>query len=313
MRKRDERKNKERIEKIKNEQEKEAYNSKINFFTSIAHEIRTPVSLIIGPLEQIIETSGTLPDDIKGDMNIIDRNSQRLLNLVNQLLDFRKIEKEVIQIMLSDQNVYEFLLNIYDRFKSYVEHKHIKFIFTYDNKDFHTGIDVENLTKVVSNLLNNASKYTKDSIELILCTNAQKNRYEICVKDNGNGITENEQKNIFKPFYQVSGEHKSGTGLGLYLVKSIVDACNGEIKIDGKSGNGLAFSVFLPINKAERAENNGDKSISITFDNTEQNTADTTIEEQNGTIYDKNRAAYTHSGRQSGYAGIHQKKPFSFL
>lgn len=290
MRKRDERRNKERIEKIKNEQEKEAYNSKINFFTSIAHEIRTPVSLIIGPLEQIIETSGTLPDDIKGDLNIIDRNSQRLLNLVNQLLDFRKIEKEAIQITLSDQNVYEFLLNIYDRFKSYVEHKHIKFIFTYDNKDFHTGIDVENLTKVVSNLLNNASKYTKDSIELILRTNTQKNRYEICVKDNGNGITENEQKNIFKPFYQVSGEHKSGTGLGLYLVKSIVDACNGEIKIDSKSGNGLAFSVFLPINKAERAENNGDKSISITFDNTEQNTADTTIEEQNGTIYDKNRA-----------------------
>ncbi|MFV0312709.1 MAG: two-component regulator propeller domain-containing protein [Dysgonomonas sp.] len=248
IRNRDEKRNKERIEKIKNEQEKEAYDSKINFFTSIAHEIRTPVSLIIGPLEQIIETSDTLPENIKGDLNIIDRNSQRLLNLVNQLLDFRKIERETIQITLSDQNVYEFLLNMYDRFKSYVEHKHIKFVYTYDNKDFRTAIDVENLTKVVSNLLNNASKYTKDYIELILRSDVEGNKYIICVKDNGDGISENEREKIFKPFYQISGNHKAGTGLGLYLVKTIVDACNGSIDIESEPGKGLSVSITLPVN-----------------------------------------------------------------
>ncbi|MBK5720112.1 response regulator [Dysgonomonas sp. Marseille-P4677] len=247
MRKRDEKRNKERIEKIKNEQEKEAYDSKINFFTTIAHEIRTPVSLIIGPLEQIIKTARSLPEEIKGDLNIIDRNSQRLLNLVNQLLDFRKIEKEAIQISLFNQNVHEFLQNMYDRFKPFMDHKQINFVYTYDSVDFCTGIDVENLTKVVSNLLNNASKYTKDSVELILRTKIDRGLYEICVKDNGPGISESEQERIFKPFYQISGVHKSGTGLGLYLVKSIIDANDGKIKIDSEPEKGLSFSVFLPV------------------------------------------------------------------
>ena len=249
MRSRDEKRNRERIDKMKNEQEKEAYNSKLNFFTSIAHEIRTPVSLIIGPLEQIINTSQSLPQDIRGDLNIIDRNSQRLLNLVNQLLDFRKIEKEAIQITLSNQNVYEFLQNMYDRFKPFIEHKNIKFTYTYDTQDFCTGIDEENLTKVVSNLLNNASKYTNDSIELIFRTQLDNGIYEICVKDNGPGISKNEQELIFKPFYQISEGHKSGTGLGLYLVKSIIDACEGEIRIDSDLGKGLSFSVLLPVNR----------------------------------------------------------------
>lgn len=249
IRRREEKRNAERIEKIKNEQEKEAYDSKLNFFTSIAHEIRTPVSLIIGPLEQIINTSQSLPEDIREDLNIIDRNSQRLLNLVNQLLDFRKIEKEVIQISLSYENVCEFLQNLYDRFKPFIENKQIKFVYIYDNKDFHAGIDVENLTKAVSNLLNNASKYTKDSIELILRTKGDEDSYEICIKDNGAGISENEQDKIFRPFYQISERHQSGTGLGLYLVKSIIDACDGDIKIESELGNGLSFSIFLPINK----------------------------------------------------------------
>lgn len=248
FRRKDQEKNRIRIEKIKNEQEKEAYNSKINFFTMITHEIRTPVSLIKGPLEQIIQTSHLLPENLKQDLKIIDRNTQRLLDLINQILDFRKIEKETVFVSFSDQNVYEFLLNIYDRFKSFVEHKQIKFVYVYDSQTFHTGIDVENLTKVVSNLLNNASKFTNDYIELSLRTNTEEGKFEISVKDNGPGIEASEQETIFKPFYQTSKGHKSGTGLGLYLVKSIVDAWKGKIELKSEPGSGSTFLVTLPIN-----------------------------------------------------------------
>lgn len=254
QKKREDRKSKEKIDKIKADQEKESYDSKISFFTNIAHEIRTPVSLIIGPLEQITKNNHLLPADIVNDLTIIDRNSQRLLSLVNQLLDFRKIERQTIQITLAHQNIYEFLLGVYDRFKPFIEHKNIRFIYTYNNRDFHTSIDVENLTKVVSNLLNNASKYTKDYIELNLDVNIKANKYSICVSDNGIGIPSNEQQNIFKPFYQISGSDKSGTGIGLYLVKSIVDASDGKIKIESEAGKGLSILIELPIIKESNNE-----------------------------------------------------------
>lgn len=245
--KRAKRRNIDKLEKMKAEQEKEMYNSKIEFFTNIAHEIRTPVSLIIGPLEQIVSNSEILPENVVEDLNIINRNGQRLLSLVNQILDFRKIEKETFKITLSIQNIYELLRNVYDRFKPSVEHKRIKFIYTYDSKDFHTAIDAENITKVISNLLNNASKYTKDYIELRLTTNTGSDNFEICVIDNGPGIPEEEQENVFKPFYQISGNHKSGTGIGLYLVKSVVDASKGTITLKSDPDKGLSFSVLLPI------------------------------------------------------------------
>lgn len=246
MRRLDEKKHQEKIEKIKNEQEKEVYNSKIAFFTNVAHEIRTPVSLIIGPLEEITKNTHDLPDKVVRNINIINKNSKRLLTLVNQLLDFRKIEKQTIQVLLANANVYEFLQNIYERFSSFIENKNIEFNFTYDTCDFVTGIDEENLTKVVSNMLNNASKYTTDYIELHLDSRKGEDVFEITVIDNGPGIPEKEKENVFKPFYQVAENHKSGTGIGLYLVKLIVDAFYGEITLKDHENGGLVMTILLP-------------------------------------------------------------------
>lgn len=246
QKRKEEAKNRAKIEKIKAEQEKESYNSKINFFTTIAHEIRTPVSLIIGPLEHIIKNK-KIPDEVVSNLSIIDRNSQRLLTLVNQLLDFRKIEKETINISLTNQNLYEFMLSIYNRFKPFVENKKINFTYNYESKDFCTGIDEENLTKVISNLLSNASKYTKDSIDLNFSTDTKAKTFTISVIDNGTGIPTEEQQKIFEAFYQIADGHKSGTGIGLYLVKSIVDALNGKIILDNREGEGLIFTIVLPI------------------------------------------------------------------
>lgn len=245
-RNREDKKNQEEIERIKTEQEKEASHSKINFFTSIAHEIRTPVSLIKGPLEQIMKNTDAFPEKIVTELNTIDRNSQRLLILVNQLLDFRKIEKETVNVSLTNENIYLFLLSIYERFQSFVENKNIKFVFSCDDENFRTGIDTENLTKVISNLLSNASKYSTDYIMLKLDTQSSDDYFKISVIDNGPGISEEEQENIFKLFYQIKDRHVSGTGIGLYLVKSIVDALNGKIDITKAEPKGLNITISLP-------------------------------------------------------------------
>lgn len=248
LKKRQEEKQKEEIERIKSEQEKEVYNAKINFFTSIAHEIRTPVSLIIGPLEKITELSSTLPEKIRGDLNIIERNAQRLLFLVNQLLDFRKIERETITTNITGVNINELLMNIYDEFKPYMEYRNIRFEYKTDNKDFVNKTDAENLRKVISNLLNNTSKYSKDHVVLELITVGITDNYEIKVTDNGPGISIDEYDNIFKPFYQIPGVNKPGTGIGLYLVKSIVDSLGGTIIVDKNPEGGSVFTVKLPDN-----------------------------------------------------------------
>ncbi len=246
LREKDKRKNEEKIVRIRSEQEKEMYRSKIEFFTNVAHEIRTPLSLIIAPLEQVIEASDAMPDAIKENLDIMRSNSQRLLTLVNQLLDFSKIEKRGIQISLSNQNIYLLVSKIYQRFKPFIEHKHILFEYICNDTDFETMTDAENLTKVVSNLLSNASKYTTDHILLKLNAHLSADYYEISVKDNGAGLSESETEHIFKPFYQAPGQYNSGTGLGLFLVKSIVDALDGKIELINNPGESFSISVVLP-------------------------------------------------------------------
>ncbi len=246
LREKDKRKNEEKIVRIRSEQEKEMYRSKIEFFTNVAHEIRTPLSLIIAPLEQVIEASDAMPDAIKENLDIMRSNSQRLLTLVNQLLDFSKIEKRGIQISLSNQNIYLLVSKIYQRFKPFIEHKHILFEYICNDTDFETMTDAENLTKVVSNLLSNASKYTTDHILLKLNAHLSADYYEISVKDNGAGLSESETEHIFKPFYQAPGQYNSGTGLGLFLVKSIVDALDGKIALINNPGESFSISVVLP-------------------------------------------------------------------
>ncbi|RNC64115.1 hybrid sensor histidine kinase/response regulator transcription factor [Proteiniphilum sp. X52] len=246
LREKERRKNEEKIASIRSEQEKEMYRSKIEFFTNVAHEIRTPLSLIIAPAEQVIEASGAMPDTITENLDIIKSNSQRLLTLVNQLLDFSKIEKGCVQISLSWQNIHHLLVEIYKRFRPFVESKHIRFEYFSDDTDFETMADAENLTKVVSNLLGNASKYTTDLIVLRLQAHLAPDYYKISVTDNGIGLPESETGHIFKPFYQVSGQYNSGTGLGLYLVKSIVDAFEGKIETVNHPGEGFSISIILP-------------------------------------------------------------------
>jgi signal transduction histidine kinase/ligand-binding sensor domain-containing protein/DNA-binding response OmpR family regulator len=243
---REEKKHRKQMQQLQSEKEKELYDAKINFFTLVAHEIRTPVSLIIATLEKIMDSVKSLPDTVQDSLHIINHNSQRLLSLVNQLLDFRKAEEKSFLINFALHNIYGLLKNLYDRFKPVMEQQNIAFSLDMENREISAVADAEALTTIVSNLLTNALKFTKDSIK-ISATSSREHIY-IKVIDNGEGIAKENIRKIFQPFFQVTQNCKSGTGtgIGLSLVKFLVDAHDGKIEIDSIPGKGTAFTVILP-------------------------------------------------------------------
>lgn len=291
LRMKDIRKNEEKFIKIKNEKEKEIYKSQIEFFTNVSHEIRTPLSLIIAPLEQVIENSEKMPDSTKTNLNIMKSNTKRLLTLVNQLLDFSKVEKGGIQITLSNQNIHTLLISVYERFEPLIKQNKIKFEYICDDISMETMTDQENLTKAVSNMLSNALKYTTDYISLVFEADFSDSYYKITVNDNGNGLPEQEEQNIFNPFYQIPGQHKSGTGLGLFLVKSIVEALEGKIDIKNVSGSGVSISLILPKKTDSLLKEKNSKSVlqtrfvhDATVEHIKQQTPCTDSEDEKQTI-----------------------------
>lgn len=241
-----EKKHKEEILVIKEEQEREAYQSKINFFTMIAHEIRTPVSLIVGPLGEILNSSYPLPEWMLSSLNIMSKNCNRILDLINQLLDFRKIEEKGEQYKLKGYSITSILKEVTSRFLSAAKEKGLDFKVYYPKEDVMTEVDKDAFIKAISNLLTNAFKYTTSKVIVRLKINFKRNVYSISVMDDGPGVNVNEQDLIFEPFYQASG-HKHGTGVGLSIVKRVVDGHNGTITIMEKDDGLTHFYLEFPI------------------------------------------------------------------
>lgn len=241
--KRAEHQHQQEIVRLNEEKEKEVREARLNFFTMIAHEIRTPVSLIIGPLEKLMKVGS--PTD---DLRVINRNAHRLLELVNQLLDFRKVEQQSLVIHFAPQNIHELIKSISERFAPTFEQGGKRFSVEYPDEQFTAIIDREAVTKVVSNLLTNANKYTTDEVRLSCHAGPDEDHFQIVVADNGIGIKEEDQQRIFEPFFQAEG-NKPGTGIGLNIVKNIVDLHHGTISVASAVGKGSAFTVVLPVSQ----------------------------------------------------------------
>lgn len=248
------------INQLNVSKEREVHEAKIKFFTMIAHEIRTPVSLIIGPLEKIMKSSIPMPAVLWNNLNIIDRNSQRLLFLVNQLLDFRKVEQEGIDIKYASHNIRQLLQAVCERFEPFITHHGAHLEVEYPDADFTAMVDGEAITKLISNLLTNASKYTKDKVILSCVVHPEQNTFVVKVTDNGTGISEEDRKKIFKPFYQAM-DNKPGTGIGLSIVKSIVESHNGCIDVESEINKGSSFIVTLPIEQIGATAKDGGTDV----------------------------------------------------
>lgn len=223
------------LEHVENERQQELYKMKLDFFTNISHEIRTPLTLISGPVEELLSTSENNTNNEK-KLKIIKHNSDRLLKLVNELLDFRKAENGRMKIYCEKQDIVPFCFEVYESFKGISVEKNIDYKFVINTNSVMVYFDKNQMEKVIYNLLSNAFKFTKKNGKIVFSVeqpNQKEGWVDIKIKDNGIGIPEHSKKNIFKSFFQVDnrGIQNMGSGVGLALSKSIVELHHGEITI----------------------------------------------------------------------------------
>jgi signal transduction histidine kinase/ligand-binding sensor domain-containing protein/DNA-binding response OmpR family regulator len=240
-------------EKIKRERDEKLNNEKLRFFTNISHELRTPLTLILGPVRQLLELTASSSYE-RSRASLINQNANRLLRLVNQILDFRRAETGVIKLKVVKSEVLIPTKNVFYSFSELAESKHINFNLDMEKDIIDCWIDLEKYNKILYNLLSNALKFTENygSVNLFIGIEEGKRRTLIIeVSDDGIGIPMESQQKIFSRFYQASNskEITTGTGIGLSLVKALVDIHKGEIKVESTPKFGSIFTVRLPIDK----------------------------------------------------------------
>lgn len=246
---------KQRLFEVK--KEKELYEAKLNFFTDIAHEIRTPVTLISGPLESII-TEDISNEKVNKGLSIIKKNTNTLLSLINQLLDFRKVDSERFIVNITQLEILELIESIISRFEGSIKAKGITYSV---NKNGHSSIyieaDKEAVEKIINNLLSNAIKYGKTYIHISV---EEENSFlKLQVTNDGDTIPDEFRNKLFEPFFRVRNSlNQEGSGLGLSLTKSLVEILNGYIYYDSAEGVNN-FNLKLPktdtIEKTEKEYN----------------------------------------------------------
>ena len=246
--KRNSEKNNMELKRIKAEQQQEAYKAKIDFFTHVAHEIKTPVTLIKAPLDMILQNQNEGKD--LANLEIMSRNTDRLLNLVNQLLDFKKISSDGHDICLKASDPALLIEQVVNRFDIAVLGD-IKITKKLPREAVHCMLDPEAYTKIISNLVTNAVKHARSRIEVILEVRLSNNGHDLHleVSDDGPGIPEKDRKKIFESFYQINTENNpriSGVGLGLSLVKLLVQKHNGKAYIDDSHSSGCCICIDIP-------------------------------------------------------------------
>lgn len=251
FRKRSLRKHMQAVELFKYEKEREIYNAKIDFFTNVAHEIRTPLTLIKNPLENVLE-NGNINDDVKEDLEIMDLNTNRLLDLVNQLLDFRKTETKGFRLNLVNCNVAEIIRNTYKRFTPTARDKKIDFRLQIPD-ELDCPVDMEGFTKIISNLFNNAIKYGSTYIYVEASFSDEENMFQLKITNDGEIVPLDMREEIFKPFTQCQdglSNHVQGTGIGLALARSLAELHGGTLYMDSDTDVNR-FILNIPYNKDE--------------------------------------------------------------
>ncbi len=259
---------------------------KSRFFTNISHEFRTPLTLILGPIKQIIEK--IKDEKIKNELQIVHKNAKSLLGLVNELLDISKLESGNMKLQASPQNIIPLLKALVHSFCSYAERKRINLKFNCDEEEIIAYADKEKIEKIITNLLSNAFKFTPEEGEIevsvrtisksILTDGVSKSKIfkplflnnklpppleerevgsfinflEIYIRDNGIGIPKENISKIFDRFYRVNGSHtreKEGTGIGLSLTKELIELHKGKIEVESEEGKGTTFTISIPLGK----------------------------------------------------------------
>ncbi|MVN76026.1 substrate-binding domain-containing protein [Hymenobacter sp. HMF4947] len=225
--------------------------AKLRFFTNFSHELRTPLTLILGPIEDLLTSPANLSTAQRQDLGLVRRNTQRLLQLVNQLLDFRKIDVGKMAVRATEGDLVGFVREIMDVFEKTARRRGITFRFLPAEPVIFLWFDGDILDKVFFNLLSNAFKYTPDGGHITVCIQpeADAKTVRISVEDDGRGIADADQAHILEWFYQGSQPSANSSGLGLALAEGLTRLHQGTLSFRSRLGHGSTFEVRLPLEK----------------------------------------------------------------
>lgn len=237
-------------DRMRLQRQEEISEAKIQFFMNISHEIRTPMTLIISPLQRLMQTDADTKR--QAAYSLMNRNAQRIIQLVNQLLDVRKIDKGQMKLYFHEVEMVAYVRQLTEGFKDLCDTKNITVSFRSDTDSLAAWIDPMNFDKIIVNLLSNSFKYTAKGGHIIVSLDAgEKGSYSITVQDNGKGLTKEELLHVFDRFYQhhsIENQVVQGSGVGLNLTRSLVEMHHGKISVaNNENGKGCHFTITLPL------------------------------------------------------------------
>jgi ligand-binding sensor domain-containing protein/signal transduction histidine kinase/DNA-binding response OmpR family regulator len=271
--------NNQKITTLNNEKEKEIYHAKFEFFTNVAHEIRTPLTLIKSPLESLLKRTYESPE-IPENLLIMEKNTSRLLNLVNELLDFRKTEMEGLKLTFVETNISMLVKQLQLQFTPLIEENSVHFELELGEKNIYAFVDEEAIRKILTNLISNAIKYAKKEVIITLFRN--ENSLEFIIKNDGNLIPKGLRSKIFEPFFRILGsENQTGTGIGLSLAHSLTELHNGTLKLQFLDDTMNTFVLQLPLRQ--------ESEFNLYKNNTETEVKDSNEEFENEIIAKKTK------------------------
>ena len=252
-------KSKREIEAIEIGKEREIYNAKIDFFTNIAHEIRTPLTLIKMPLDKLLSDQGVNPETF-ANLNMINKNANRLIDLTNQLLDFRKAEANNFSLNFTKTDINELLSDVFATFRPAAEQKKLAYKMELPRITLHAYVDIEACKKVISNLINNAVKYADNTVKVkLLPFSSDDLLFHIEFTNDGLIIGNENKDKIFEPFYRLDANQKQeGTGIGLPLARSLAELHKGKVELHYRNDQQNTFLLSLPIHQDYEMDLKGD-------------------------------------------------------
>lgn len=261
-----------------NERLEEVTQSKLAFFTNVSHDLRTPLTLIAEPVSQLNQAAN-LNESQRALMKIADKNVKLLHRLINHILDFRKFENNRMNLTLTEIDFEKVVNDWLESFYTLARRRHIKLILNMPEKaSISLAIDVERIESVFFNLISNAFKYSPDNSSITVSYEEKDQHLILTVADTGYGISEEDIKHIFDQFFQVSQVRPRGSGIGLWLAKSIVELHGGSISVKSEIKKGTVFTVSIPIRHVAEETQDVTKTISEEDVNAEFEEVDVTTE-----------------------------------
>jgi len=230
----------------------EANEAKIQFFTNVSHEFRTPISLMLLPIEELLKENN-LSTQSKSKLLLLQKNAHRILKMVNELIDFRKIEYDKMHLNLGRVDMITLLNEVIHSFKDVAQKKQIDLKLINNIKQLFAPIDAQLFDKVLFNLIGNAIKFTPNYGKIHISLSTNDDTITLLIEDSGIGMSNDEQEHAFEPFYQGKNLGIQGSGLGLALCKQIVELHQGSIELNSEKDKGTTFKIVLPLNIAIEA------------------------------------------------------------